>query len=178
MHVSMISKPQPESLKAVLRGVAKQYPQDLVEAQCRDVARIAFNIKIALIPSRPKPIHDLEICDLGGGIGLFSAGCAAYGLKKSVCIAAMGLRSILVMLSEKALVISKAILISSPHYWLGYASSKPAVRFATKLIDYPLRAYPALCSDTWLAASRLLSALSLHLHSLGLPRDPRQQQTV
>jgi SAM-dependent methyltransferase len=265
MHVPMISPPQPESLKTVLRGVANQYPQDLAEAQCRDVARIAFNIKIALIASKPKPIHNLEICDLGGGIGLFSVGCAAYGLKRSVLVddfddsinhrvgeSILGLHrrygvevhsrdvvregigdlegyfdiittfdsmehwhnspkklfhevveklkpgGVFVLgvpncvnmrkrltvpfgvgkwsgidewyeaetfrghvrepdLADLKYIASDMGLASIKLYgrnWLGYASSKPAVRFATKLMDYPLRAYPALCSDIYLVGRK------------------------
>jgi 2-polyprenyl-3-methyl-5-hydroxy-6-metoxy-1,4-benzoquinol methylase len=69
-----------------LRKVASQYPGDMVDEQIRDIPRITFNIGIALEFMKPKPPNELEICDLGGGIGLFSVGCAAYGLKRTVLI--------------------------------------------------------------------------------------------
>lgn len=75
-----------QNLLDALRGVATQYPAALVEEQVRDVDRIAFNISVALDAARPKSPNVLEICDLGGGIGLFSVGCAAYGLKRTVLV--------------------------------------------------------------------------------------------
>jgi 2-polyprenyl-3-methyl-5-hydroxy-6-metoxy-1,4-benzoquinol methylase len=70
----------------VLNKVANQYPQDLIDLQIRDISRISFNISIGLDAAKPKPHKELEICDLGGGVGLFSVGCAAYGMKRSVLI--------------------------------------------------------------------------------------------
>lgn len=69
-----------------LRKVAHQYPKDMVEEQVRDIGRIAFNIGLALGAARPKSPEELEICDLGGGLGLFSVGCAAQGLKRTVLV--------------------------------------------------------------------------------------------
>jgi len=69
-----------------LRKVASQYPRDMVDKQIKDIPRIAFNIGIALEFLKPKYPNELEICDLGGGIGLFSVGCAAYGLKRTVLV--------------------------------------------------------------------------------------------
>jgi 2-polyprenyl-3-methyl-5-hydroxy-6-metoxy-1,4-benzoquinol methylase len=77
---------QVHDLLDVLTRVANQYPEDLVEEQLRDIPRIAFNIRIAVEAAKPRHHRELEICDLGGGIGLFSAGCAAYGMKRSVLI--------------------------------------------------------------------------------------------
>src|SRR5680860_1555418 len=74
------------SLCNVLRSVANQYPKDLVDGQVRDIFRVSFNIGIALDAAKPKPHNELEICDLGGGIGLVSVGCAAYGIKRSVLV--------------------------------------------------------------------------------------------
>jgi 2-polyprenyl-3-methyl-5-hydroxy-6-metoxy-1,4-benzoquinol methylase len=71
---------------AVLREVAKRYPADLVDGQLMDVDRIHFNIGLAF-GAMPHMARDhLSICDLGGGIGLFSVGCAALGVKRSVLI--------------------------------------------------------------------------------------------
>ncbi|GBE00015.1 bifunctional 3-demethylubiquinone-9 3-methyltransferase/ 2-octaprenyl-6-hydroxy phenol methylase [bacterium BMS3Abin07] len=74
------------NLYDVLRNVTKQYPEDMVDQQVRDIPRISFNINIALHAIKDKPHTELEICDLGGGIGLFSIGCAAYGMKRTVLI--------------------------------------------------------------------------------------------
>jgi 2-polyprenyl-3-methyl-5-hydroxy-6-metoxy-1,4-benzoquinol methylase len=60
-----------------LQKIAKQYPPELVKGQWHDVNRIAFNIN--LVMSRKG--SNCRICDLGGGIGLFSVGCAALGMK-------------------------------------------------------------------------------------------------
>ncbi|MBW4623007.1 MAG: class I SAM-dependent methyltransferase [Cyanosarcina radialis HA8281-LM2] len=73
-------------LLEVLSNVANQYPKDLANRQIRDIPRISFNIGIALEAVKPKLHKELEICDLGGGIGLFSVGCAAYGMKRTVLI--------------------------------------------------------------------------------------------
>lgn len=71
-------------LKETLREVALKYPAGLVSEQLRDIDRIAFNIGIVLNDIKPKLHNESEICDLGGGIGLFSVGCAAYGFKRTV----------------------------------------------------------------------------------------------
>ena len=65
------------ALVAKLKSLAKQYPSDLVKAQLQDVPRVAFHI--SLVTSRKGP--HCALCDLGGGIGLFSLGCAAVGMK-------------------------------------------------------------------------------------------------
>jgi len=70
----------------VLRNVANQYPKDMVDVEVRDIPRISFNIGIVLDAAKPKLHNELEICDLGGGVGMFSAGCAAYGMKRAVLI--------------------------------------------------------------------------------------------
>jgi 2-polyprenyl-3-methyl-5-hydroxy-6-metoxy-1,4-benzoquinol methylase len=61
---------------ATLRTLAHRYPPELVAAQVEDVPRIAFHI--ALVRDRQLPSD--VICDLGGGVGLFSLGCAALGM--------------------------------------------------------------------------------------------------
>ncbi len=74
------------TLIAVLAKVANDYPSDMTSHQFRDIPRIAFNISLALEATQPKPASELSICDLGGGIGLFSVGCAALGFKRVVLI--------------------------------------------------------------------------------------------
>ena len=75
-----------KNLFDILRSVASQYPKDLVAGQVRDIPRIAFHIGLALDGAQHKPPSDLVLCDLGGGIGLFSVGCAAYGIKRTVLV--------------------------------------------------------------------------------------------
>ena len=58
----------------------------MVDHQIQDISRISFNIGIVLDSIKSKPHSELEICDLGGGIGLFSVGCAAYGMKRTVLV--------------------------------------------------------------------------------------------
>jgi hypothetical protein len=38
--------------------------------------------------------------------------------------------------------------------WLGYYSANPAIRFATRIVDYPLRLKPSLCSDIYLIGKK------------------------
>lgn len=75
-----------ETIPQQLETVANLYPADMVAVQLRDIPRISFNINLALGPAFPQRIADVEICDIGGGIGLFSIGCAALGVKRSVLI--------------------------------------------------------------------------------------------
>ena len=79
------------SITTTLDAVASSYPQDMVAAQQRDTARIAFNISLALNGREPKGI---SVCDIGGGVGLFSTGCdasdSALGLDPSSGGAAAG----------------------------------------------------------------------------------------
>ncbi len=67
-----------KSLRDSLRSIAGLYPEEMVAGQIADIDRIAFNIETALGGRQP---DGLTICDLGGGIGLFSPGCAALGMK-------------------------------------------------------------------------------------------------
>lgn len=57
--------------------IAHCYPPELLVAQLNDVARIAFNIRLALNGCPPT---SRSICDIGGGVGLFSVGCSALGM--------------------------------------------------------------------------------------------------
>jgi SAM-dependent methyltransferase len=66
--------------EALLRDVANAYPAALIPGQIRDIPRIAFNIR--LIVARLG--CDVSVCDLGGGIGLFSVGCAASGMRTTL----------------------------------------------------------------------------------------------
>jgi SAM-dependent methyltransferase len=73
-------------LLEVLREVAHQYPAGMAQGQVKDIPRISFNIGLVLEATKPRAHTDLEVCDLGGGLGLFSVGCAAYGMKRTVLV--------------------------------------------------------------------------------------------
>jgi SAM-dependent methyltransferase len=73
-------KPSLETIQIELKKVASQYPALMVSEQQRDIPRVAFNI--GLVAQRRG--GNVRICDLGGGIGLFSVGCAALGMKSTL----------------------------------------------------------------------------------------------
>ncbi|MGV1013606.1 MAG: class I SAM-dependent methyltransferase [Methyloceanibacter sp.] len=65
-------------LEKKLIEIAHQYPSDLVESQISDVRRIAFHLTTLLNSGIET---NGTVADLGGGIGLFSVGAAALGMK-------------------------------------------------------------------------------------------------
>jgi len=65
-------------VEKILEGVAREYPSGFIDDQLRDIPRIAFNIRLAL---NGADASTMSICDIGGGVGLFSTGCAALGMK-------------------------------------------------------------------------------------------------
>jgi SAM-dependent methyltransferase len=66
-----------ETIRGVLEKIAKEYPANLIHSQLIDVKRIAWHLSL-VINARGT---DCRICDLGGGIGLFSVGAAALGMQ-------------------------------------------------------------------------------------------------
>jgi len=64
-------------IEGILEDVARIYPSKLIDDQLGDIPRIAFNIRLALNGADPRAI---SVCDIGGGVGLFSVGCAALGM--------------------------------------------------------------------------------------------------
>ena len=64
-------------VEEILEGIARSYQSKFIDDQLRDIPRIAFNIRLALNGADPKA---MSICDIGGGVGLFSIGCAALGM--------------------------------------------------------------------------------------------------
>ena len=64
------------NVEAILHRIALRYPQELVATQLSDVKRIAFHIRLVRDHISPRG----SLCDIGGGIGLFSVGCAALGM--------------------------------------------------------------------------------------------------
>lgn len=63
-------------LTPILESIATKYPSDLVNDQIKDIPRIAFHINLIL----SRKGANITLCDIGGGIGLFSVGCAALGM--------------------------------------------------------------------------------------------------
>ena len=68
---------QIDRIRQTLLELAQKYPPEMREHQLNDIDRMAFNIDIA---TQGLP-ESATICDIGGGIGLFSLGCAALGYK-------------------------------------------------------------------------------------------------
>ena len=68
---------KPQDLEQALTALARQYPERMIAGQLADVPRIAFNIQIVL----DRKGSDITLADIGGGIGLYSVGCAAAGIK-------------------------------------------------------------------------------------------------
>jgi SAM-dependent methyltransferase len=64
-------------VEKILEDVARSYPSKLIDDQVGDIPRIAFHIRLALNGADPRAV---SICDIGGGVGLFSTGCAALGM--------------------------------------------------------------------------------------------------
>jgi SAM-dependent methyltransferase len=70
------SRPTPQAIRGTLLELARQYPPDMADGQARDAERIAYHIElVAAGPNFPG-----RIADVGGGVGLFSVGCAALGM--------------------------------------------------------------------------------------------------
>jgi SAM-dependent methyltransferase len=66
-----------QMVEGILERVARSYPSEFIDDQLRDIPRIAFNISLAINGADPTA---MSICDIGGGVGLFSTGCAALGM--------------------------------------------------------------------------------------------------
>jgi len=64
-------------IEQTLEMVARSYPQHMIATQLTDIKRTAYNIQLAVDGADPR---SLSICDIGGGVGLFSPGCAALGI--------------------------------------------------------------------------------------------------
>jgi SAM-dependent methyltransferase len=74
------------SLTSLLTEVANDFPPAMVQGQLKDLPRNQFHIEYVLQALAPRPAGELTVCDLGGGIGLFSVGCAAAGFKRVVLV--------------------------------------------------------------------------------------------
>jgi 2-polyprenyl-3-methyl-5-hydroxy-6-metoxy-1,4-benzoquinol methylase len=69
-----------QRIVTALEEIARKYPADQVAAQLSDVSRMAFNIEILAPHLPPKAC----ICDVGGGIGIFTPGCAALEMRATL----------------------------------------------------------------------------------------------
>jgi len=81
-----VNKESENNILAVLRRIANQYPLSIVAEEVKDISRISFHIHLALETVSQKAVSELALCDLGGGIGLYSVGCAALGFGRVVLI--------------------------------------------------------------------------------------------
>jgi SAM-dependent methyltransferase len=70
----------------VLKEIAGKFTPELIDAQLRDVDRVAFHIQLVRQAAESKDFSEIEMCDLGAGVGLFAVGCAALGCKRAVLI--------------------------------------------------------------------------------------------
>jgi SAM-dependent methyltransferase len=77
---SRVASKERWSVEMTLRDIAQRYPQELIDGQIRDTPRIAFNIGLIL----DRVGANVSMCDLGGGIGLFSVGCAVLGMRSTL----------------------------------------------------------------------------------------------
>jgi SAM-dependent methyltransferase len=70
----------PTDIPSKLRQLVRLYPESLQQDQLQDVDRIAYHIELVLETAGPRA----RVCDIGGGTGLFSLGCAALGLRATL----------------------------------------------------------------------------------------------
>tara|TARA_Y100000768_G_C23929701_1_gene659378 strand:+ start:28 stop:801 length:774 start_codon:yes stop_codon:yes gene_type:complete len=74
------------NIKKKLTEIANKYSKEIINEQLLDIDRISYHINLCIKSSNKILPSDLEICDLGGGIGMFSVGCASSEFKRSVLI--------------------------------------------------------------------------------------------
>jgi 2-polyprenyl-3-methyl-5-hydroxy-6-metoxy-1,4-benzoquinol methylase len=67
--------PTATEVRERLTALAREYPPHLIAQEEADVTRISHNICLALRYAVPQP----TICDVGGGVGLFSLGLSSLG---------------------------------------------------------------------------------------------------
>lgn len=72
-----------ENIEKRLREIALQYPGELRDYECSDIPRITFHIHLSLGERDPE---DLTLCDIGGGICMFTPGCGAMGFKEVILV--------------------------------------------------------------------------------------------
>lgn len=65
------------NLPDMLRNLARQFPARMIDSQLQDIDRIAFNMQIVI----DRKGTNITLADIGGGIGLYSVGCAEAGIR-------------------------------------------------------------------------------------------------
>jgi SAM-dependent methyltransferase len=65
-----------DAIGATVESIAREYPAALAEQHLKDVPRVVFHIQRILGATGPRG----SVCDIGGGLNLFSLGCAVLGL--------------------------------------------------------------------------------------------------
>lgn len=65
------------SIRSRLISLSKEYPPSLIDDQAADVGRITYHIELIKQYADPPA----RVCDIGGGLGLLTPGCAAFGFK-------------------------------------------------------------------------------------------------
>lgn len=76
-------KKQYKDIRVLLRNVAAMYPAGRGEHQLAHLPRMAFNLELA---SRGVDVENSRLLDLGGGICMFTPGCAALGFAETVLV--------------------------------------------------------------------------------------------
>jgi 2-polyprenyl-3-methyl-5-hydroxy-6-metoxy-1,4-benzoquinol methylase len=71
---------QDSRIRQALAEVVKKYPADQQPAQASDIPRQAMHIGLVMDAKG----SGARVCDIGGGTGLFSVGCAALGMKATL----------------------------------------------------------------------------------------------
>ena len=70
----------PERIRKVLTDLARKYPANMVDGQLIDIPRTMFHIDLMLRAAGDKA----AVCDIGGGVGVFSVACAALGMSATL----------------------------------------------------------------------------------------------
>ena len=69
-----------DPLRSQLRALAEKFPPGLRESQIADVPRHAFHVGLI----RDRLGVDVDVCDIGSGLGLFPAACASVGMRTTM----------------------------------------------------------------------------------------------
>src|SRR5207249_2761624 len=67
-------------LQRMIEPLVLRYPEELQPDQRRDVARTAFHVSLVASAFAPPA----KVCDIGGGVGLFSLACAHLGYEMTL----------------------------------------------------------------------------------------------
>lgn len=76
MDIANTVEKRPAGIPALLHRIADEYPEGLRAAEKADIDRIAFHLSTVIGEIGVRGV----LCDIGGGVGLFSVGAAALGM--------------------------------------------------------------------------------------------------